>query len=96
MQVVRAEDARLLSDVSNVKKSYRALRDVNRDLLSDHSRRAAKAGELAEHLKTLNRAIHAAAKLRVGSAQEACLAAARAAVQAEDAARLVRALREGV
>ena len=79
-----------------MKEQYRALRDLNRDLIADHDRRAAKHSELQQHLKTLNRVIYASARLRRGAPRDACLAAARAAVKAQDYNALLRALRDGV
>lgn len=95
LQVVKAEDCRLLSNVRTMKEHYRALRDLNRDLVTDHDRRATKHSELHTHLKTLNRVIYAAARLRGGAPRDACLAAARAAVKSQDCDALLRALREG-
>lgn len=96
MQVVKAEDARLLNNVSAMKGHYRALRDVNRDLLQDHSRREAAYNDLAGHLKTINRVIHSGAQLRRGAHKETFVAACRAAIKANESQLLVRALRQGM
>jgi Bardet-Biedl syndrome 2 protein len=95
VQVVKAEDNRLLGNMKAVKSHYRALRDVNRDLHADHGRRIDKHSELTAHLRTLNRVIFSSGRLRLGPPRDACVAACRAAVQAQDAKRLLRALREG-
>lgn len=78
-----------------MRRQYRALRDLNRDLLVGHGHRVAKHAELAGHLKCIGSAIHAAAQLRLGRAREQVVTGCRAAVQKGDVAAFQRVLREG-
>jgi hypothetical protein len=94
-QVVKAEDCRLLGNMARMKAHYRSLRDVNRDLLQGHDCRVAKHAELAGHLKTINRVIHAGARLRLGTHKEAFVAACHRAIKEQESVSLQRALREG-
>lgn len=95
LQVVKAEDGRLQSNMGAMRRQYRALRDLNRDLVARHERRCAKHSDVAEGLRRVGRAMHAAAQLRLGGARAAAVAACRAAVQAGDAAALLRGMRNG-
>jgi Bardet-Biedl syndrome 2 protein len=93
--VVKAEDCRLQGNLAAMRKQYRALRNLNRDLLVGHAHRMAKDVELADHLKCIGRTIHAAGRLRLGRAREQLVAGCRSAVQKGDVAAFQRVLREG-
>lgn len=94
--VVRAEDARLLGDVSGLKRAHKRLADLNRDMWLEHGRRVSRQQELLAGLKAVNQMIQAAAGLRVGPAQGKVVAACRAAIKANDLAALERVVSGGV
>uniref|UniRef100_A0A1I8FL33 BBS2_C domain-containing protein n=1 Tax=Macrostomum lignano TaxID=282301 RepID=A0A1I8FL33_9PLAT len=78
--VVRAEDARLLGDFVNFKKAYKDLRDLNRDLASSYSMRAANQQALSESLKALNQIIQRAAGCWAGRFKTQAVNDCRAAI----------------
>ncbi|KAI8467845.1 MAG: ciliary BBSome complex subunit 2 [Monoraphidium minutum] len=93
--VVRAEDARLLGDMAGMRRAYRQLYDLNRDLIAAHETRAANHGQLLDGLRAVNRMIQRAARLRVGPPQARAVAACRAAVKHGGVAALARIVRDG-
>lgn len=93
--VVRAEDARLLGDMSALRRQHRRLADLNRDMWGEHSKRAANQAELVQGLKAINLMIQQAAKLRVGPAQARVVAACRAAIKANNLQALSKVVCEG-
>lgn len=94
--VVRAEDSRLLRDVSGLKRAHKRLADLNRDMWLEHSRRVANQQELLVGLKAVNQMIQAAAGLRVGPAQAKVVAACRAAIKANNLQALEKVVSGGV
>lgn len=96
LQLVKAEDARLLRNSAGMKRHFRALWDLNQGLIDEHRKRVTKHAEVAGQLRAINTLIQSAARLRVGRAQEALVAQCRHAVQAQDAEALIQAIREGV
>jgi len=94
--VVRAEDSRLLRDVSGLKRAHKRLADLNRDMWLEHSRRVANQQELVVGLKAVNQMIQAAAGLRVGPAQAKVVAACRAAIKANNLQALEKVVSGGV
>ncbi|PAA51154.1 hypothetical protein BOX15_Mlig011015g1, partial [Macrostomum lignano] len=93
--VVRAEDARLLGDFVNFKKAYKDLRDLNRDLASSYSMRAANQQALSESLKALNQIIQRAGRLRAGRFKTQAVNDCRAAVKASNLGALHKIIRSG-
>ena len=49
--LIKAEDARLLNNMTNMKKMYGELRAMNRDLISEHTKRATNHQDLLAALK---------------------------------------------
>uniref|UniRef100_A0A1I8FSB2 BBS2_C domain-containing protein n=1 Tax=Macrostomum lignano TaxID=282301 RepID=A0A1I8FSB2_9PLAT len=92
--VVRA-DARLLGDFVNLKKAYKDLRDLNRDLASSYSMRAANQQALSESLKALNQIIQRAGRLRAGRFKTQAVNDCRAAVKASNLGALHKIIRSG-
>ena len=93
--VIKAEDARILGSFPDMLRHYRTLMDLNRDLLAEHTKRAATHDALLASLKAVNKMIQRAANLRVGAAKTGLVAASRAAVKANNMHALFRILREG-
>lgn len=94
--VVRAEDSRLLGDVSGLKRAHKRLADLNRDMWLEHSRRVTNQQELLSGLKAVNQMIQAAAGLRVGPAQGKVVAACRAAIKANNLQALEKVVSAGL
>ena len=95
LQLVKAEDSRLLGNAGDMKRNYRALRDLNRNIVTEHEKRVTKHGEVAKHLKLTNSVIQAAARLRLGKHKEQLVARCRKAVQDQDVDAFVQSIREG-
>eukprot|EP00775_Hariotina_reticulata_P010207 gene10207-10368_t len=93
--VVRAEDARLLVDMTALKRHHRRLADLNRDMWLDHAKRANNQRQLLDGLRTINQMIQAAAKLRVGPAQARVVTACRAAIRVNNLQALNKVVCEG-
>uniref|UniRef100_H2YY40 Bardet-Biedl syndrome 2 protein homolog n=1 Tax=Ciona savignyi TaxID=51511 RepID=H2YY40_CIOSA len=62
--VIRAEDARLQGDISNMKKGYIEVQDLNRDLVNGYKVRSANHQELVTSMKLVNQIIQKASHLR--------------------------------
>jgi Bardet-Biedl syndrome 2 protein len=95
VQLVRAEDSRLLNNAADMKGHYRALRDLNRNLVVEHEKRVTKHGEVSKQLKLTNSIIQAAARLRLGRCKEQLVSRCRKAVQEQDVEAFVQSIREG-
>lgn len=95
LQLVKAEDSRLLGNAGDMKKHYRALRDLNRNIVIEHEKRVTKHGEVSSSLKQTNSVIQAAARLRLGRHKEQLVARCRKAVQEQDVDAFVHSIREG-
>lgn len=93
--VVRAEDCRILGDMTNMRKQYRQLMDLNRDLITEHGKRATNHSELLDALKEVNQMIQRAARLRVGSAKAHVVAACRQAVKDNNLQALFQIIQDG-
>ena len=52
--LIKAEDARILGDMKSMRKYYRQLYDLNKDLVTEHDKRATNHGELLKNLKEVN------------------------------------------
>ena len=79
--VVKAEDARMMGNMPHMRKMYSAMRDANRDLVLEHTKRATNHAELLAALKEVNQMIQRAARLRAGSAKARVVSACRAAIK---------------
>eukprot|EP01137_Pigoraptor_chileana_P006818 Opistho-2@51583 len=66
--LLRAEDARCLGRTETMKDAYAQLQRVNADLLAEHAKRLTNHTGLLESLRTVNRAIQRAGRLRGESA----------------------------
>jgi len=86
--VVRAEDSRLLGDMTGVKRSYAALMSMNEELVGEYRKRALQHSSLVSALKDINGFIQKASRLRVGPAAAKCVAACREAIKKQNMAGL--------
>ncbi|KAJ0069534.1 hypothetical protein NL108_008487, partial [Boleophthalmus pectinirostris] len=62
--LVQAEDSRLMGDMISMKKRYRELYDLNRDLINEYKIRSNNHNALLSCLKSVNQAIQRAGRLR--------------------------------
>lgn len=94
-QVVKAEDARLLSNMGMMRRKYRALRDLNGDMVNEHEKRAMKQAKLLASLKEVNRFVQLAARLRHGEPKTSFIAACRKAIQQNNIDGFLKLFRDG-
>ncbi|KAG2486168.1 hypothetical protein HYH03_015132 [Edaphochlamys debaryana] len=93
--IIRAEDARILGAMGPMRKYYRQLADMNRDLIVEHDKRATNHAALLEALREVNQMIQRAARLRVGGPKGRVVALCRAAIKANNMAALFKIIRDG-
>lgn len=93
--VIKAEDARILGDMKAMRKYYRQLYDLNRDLIVEHEKRATNHRELLEALKEVNQMIQKAARLRCGAPKSKVVAACRNAIKANQMSSLFKIIKDG-
>ena len=95
--VIKAEDARILCSFPDMLRFYRQLMDLNRDLLTEHTKRTTTHEALLASLKTVNQMIQKAANLRIGHARTRLIAASRAVIKenTNNTHGLFRIIREG-
>jgi len=93
--VVRAEDARIMFDMPNMRKAYMELFDLNRDLINGYQIRCNNHEELLSSLKIVNQTIQRAANLRVGKTKSAIITACRSAIKANNVNALFKIIKSG-
>ena len=93
---IKAEDARLLSDMGNMRSVYKELRDMNGGLIMEYKKRANNHANLRATLRQLNSMIQKAASLRRGTAQRRVVKACRAAVKSNNMQKLREIIENGV
>jgi len=84
MFVIKAEDARILQDMSLMRRMYGQLFDLNRELIMEHTKRATNQAELLAALKEVNQMIQKTARLRMGQAKTRIIASCRQAIKANN------------
>uniref|UniRef100_A0A3P8X637 Bardet-Biedl syndrome 2 protein homolog n=1 Tax=Cynoglossus semilaevis TaxID=244447 RepID=A0A3P8X637_CYNSE len=93
--LVQAEDARLMGHTTTMKKRYRELYDLNRDLINEYKIRSNNHNALLACLKSVNLAIQRAGRLRVGKPKNQVIAACRDAIKSNNINSLFRIMRAG-
>jgi len=93
--VVRAEDARLMTDMRNMRRSYVELFDLNHDLVNGYKIRCTNHEELIKCLKVVNQTIQRAGNLRVGKAKTHVVSSCRNAIKTNDVDALVKIVKHG-
>ncbi|XP_078490240.1 BBSome complex member BBS2-like [Ciona intestinalis] len=93
--VVRAEDARLQGDITNMKKGYMELQDLNRDLVNGYHVRSTNHQELVKSLKLVNQIIQKASQLRVGKYKAQLVAQCRDAIKTNKPSALFKIIQAG-
>ncbi|XP_053742013.1 Bardet-Biedl syndrome 2 protein homolog [Synchiropus splendidus] len=93
--LVQAEDSRLMGDMVNMKKRYRELYDLNRDLVTEYTIRSNNHNALLARLKAVNQAIQRAGRLRVGKPKNQVISACRDAIRSNNLGALFKIMRAG-
>merc|ERR1711879_37333 len=93
--IVKAEDYRMLSDMTNLKKVFSNLQQTNSDLIAEYNKRATNHSQLLLQLKEVNMMIQKAAKLRVGAPKTRVVNACRQAVKKNNIHELFQIIRTG-
>ena len=93
--VVRAEDSRLMTDMSSMRRAYTELFALNNNLIMGYNVRASNHEGLLAALKEVNLMIQRSANVRVGKAKTSIIADCRAAVKANNMSSLYRIMRYG-
>jgi len=95
ISVVKAEDARVLKDMSLLKKVYSALQQDNGLLVAEYMKRQNNYEQLVKCLKEINLMINKAANLRVGPIQSKIVSMCRAAIKANNTHLLAQIIKTG-
>ncbi|XP_014663273.1 PREDICTED: Bardet-Biedl syndrome 2 protein homolog isoform X2 [Priapulus caudatus] len=93
--VVRAEDARLMGDLKNMRKNYMELYNLNKDLISGYKIRCNNHSELLMCLKVVNQTIQKAGRLRVGKYKTQVISSCRGAIKNNNVSMLFKVIRSG-
>lgn len=93
--IVKAEDYRMLSDMTNLKKVFSGLQQTNGDLIAEYNKRANNHQQLLAQLKEVNMMIQKAAKLREGNAKTRVVASCRQAIKKNNIHELFQIIRSG-
>lgn len=93
--VVRAEDARLMGDMKNMKKGYMELYNMNRDLINGYKIRCSNHQELLVALKQVNQIIQKAGRVRVGRFKTQVISACRSAIKNNNVSSLYKIIKTG-
>ncbi|XP_052802145.1 Bardet-Biedl syndrome 2 protein homolog [Mya arenaria] len=93
--VVRAEDARLMGDMGNMKKGYTELYNMNRDLINGYKIRCGNHQELLNALKQVNLIVQKAGRMRVGKYKTQVVNACRAAIKSNNVNALFKIIKAG-
>ncbi|KAH3765972.1 DNA topoisomerase 1 [Pelomyxa schiedti] len=93
--LIQAEDSRLLNEMKRTKEAYSSLFEVNEDLIREYRKRESNYNALLSALKDLNLLVQHAANLRVGPPKKRITAASREAINANNAALLIKIIKLG-
>ena len=90
--VVRAEDSRLMNDMSMMRKAYTELYSLSETLIGGYNIRAANHAGLLSSLKDVNQMLQKAANLRTGKEKARIIADCRSALKKNNTELLMRIL----
>ncbi|DBA02908.1 TPA: hypothetical protein N0F65_005935 [Lagenidium giganteum] len=79
--IIRVEDARILTDMSRMRRFYSELFTLNNQLLGEYTKRSTNHQALLDALKEVNSMIQLAARLRFGNAKNVVITACRKAIK---------------
>ena len=86
---------RLLEDITNMKKGYQELQDLNRELIDGYQLRCTNHQELVKSVKMINQIIQKAAQLRVGKYQTQVISQCREAFKNSQVSALCKIIQVG-
>ena len=95
MGVIRAEDARLIGEVADVRKLYANVYTDNREMLGEYKKRENNQQELLKNLKEINQYIQRAARCRMGESKARVIAGCRQAIKNNNTKALLKIMRVG-
>jgi Bardet-Biedl syndrome 2 protein len=93
--VVRAEDTRLMNDMTTMRRAYTELYAITNTLIGSYNIRAGNHSGLLDALKEVNQMIQRAANMRVGRAKSTVVSKCRAAVKANNLNQLFAIIKGG-
>ena len=93
--VIKAEDARILTNMKGMRESYNELYRLNKDLMNEYIKRSNNHNELLNALKEVNQMIQKAARLRLGDSKARVIAECRQAVKSNNIRSLFNIIRTG-
>jgi Bardet-Biedl syndrome 2 protein len=93
--VVRAEDARIMTDMETMGRAYTDLYSLNNQLIAGYNNRMQSHSGLLGALKEVNQMIQKAANLRMGAAKTRVVTDCRVAVKANNMQSLFRIIKQG-
>ena len=93
--VIRAEDARLIGEVADVRKLYANVYTDNREMLGEYKKRENNQSELLRNLKEINQYIQRAARCRMGESKARVIAGCRQAIKNNNTKALLKVMRVG-
>lgn len=92
---IKAEDSRILNDMSSMTKIYGHLFEMNRQLIGEYTKRANNHAELLKVLKDVNHMIQKAARLRVGEHKTRVVNECRQAIKSNNIQALFKIIKLG-
>ncbi|KAG8345226.1 putative intergrin alpha chain protein [Trypanosoma vivax] len=93
--LIHAEDSRLMSDITSMRRYYAQLYDLDKELIAENMKRCNNYNELKAALKQVNAFIMKAGKLRIGQAKTNLIADCRDCVRTGDMRPLINLTRTG-
>eukprot|EP01063_Lacrimia_lanifica_P017892 TRINITY_DN24875_c0_g1_i1.p1 TRINITY_DN24875_c0_g1~~TRINITY_DN24875_c0_g1_i1.p1 ORF type:complete len:722 (+),score=315.58 TRINITY_DN24875_c0_g1_i1:97-2262(+) len=93
--VIRAEDARILSEMALMRQHYQRLRELNSQLIGEYIKRSNNHTELLSALREVNAMIQKAARLRVGQAKTRVVTECREAIKSNNIPSLFKIIKVG-
>ncbi|CAF0786537.1 unnamed protein product [Adineta ricciae] len=93
--LIRAEDARLIGDISVMKRHYIDLLNLNRDLINGYKIRCTNHEELMKNLRYLNQMVQKAGNLRIGKFKTTTVNQCRAAIKSNNTQLLMKSIKTG-
>ncbi|KAH9579875.1 Ciliary BBSome complex subunit 2 [Trypanosoma melophagium] len=93
--LIRAEDSRLISDITSMRRFYAQLYDLDKELIGENMKRCNNYTALKAALKHINIFIMRAGRLRLGEAKTSLIADCRECVKTGETRSLLNLIRTG-
>ncbi|CAK9033061.1 Bardet-Biedl syndrome 2 protein [Durusdinium trenchii] len=90
--VVKAEDARILGDITSITQTYQELTTLNVQLIGEYNKRSNNQENLLNTLKEVNQIIQWASLLRIGKPKAQVVSACRKAIKTSNLASMFHAI----